>query len=291
MNRIALLLALAGLGLSLSTGCRRQEQKKVAERAEASLPPGEQKPESTAREAQASSSEEVAEETPKPEQPPRVDPALAEVPAELLASDGAYEVWFKKHGLDLTDPTMLDTDSDGDGSSNRDEFTADTNPRDPNSRPGIHRFMRLKSYTEVKLPLILESTDGDSARIKRTGEAEAKTETVRTGQTIDGMKVERVISRYDTDKNGQRVNISRVVLGDPASKEKVVLVKDMPARSAASSAILTSADGRTTLTVKQGETFSWPSEEGSTYKVLDLRAEQAVVQEVETGKMWTIPKP
>jgi hypothetical protein len=81
------------------------------------------------------------------------------------------------------------------------------------------------------------------------------------------------------------------VLDDPANKDKVVLVKDLPAKSAASSAILTSADGRTTLTVKQGDTFSWPTEQGSTYKVIDLRAEQAVVQEIETGKMWTIPKP
>src|SRR5687768_12770951 len=40
------------------------------------------------------------------------DPALADIPAELLASDEAYEAWFRKHQLNLQDPKMLDGDAD-----------------------------------------------------------------------------------------------------------------------------------------------------------------------------------
>lgn len=216
------------------------------------------------------------------------DPATANVPAELLASDNAYEAWFKKYDLDLNDPKMLDADPDGDGATNREEFMADTNPRDPNSRPGIHKVMRLKQYTEVRVPLVLESTDGRSAKIRRT-EGEAKTETVAPGQTIDGYKVGKLVVRHDTDKDGHPVDLSRVELEEPATKQKLVLVKDMTVKSASSSAVLTAADG-TTLKVRQGETFQWPTEQGATYKVIDLRPDQVVVQQVENKKMWTIPR-
>jgi hypothetical protein len=42
--------------------------------------------------------------------------------------------------------------------------------------------------------------------------------------------------------------------------------------------------------VKQDQTFKWPDENGATYKVIDLRADQVVVQDVATRKMWTIQK-
>lgn len=214
---------------------------------------------------------------------------IPDVPQELADSSRSYEAWFAKHGLDLNDPKMLDADPDGDGASNRDEFMADTNPRDPNSRPGVHPFMRLKEFHEVKVPLLLESVEGETARIKHIDEPDGKTESVRAGQTIGGMKVTRVVTRKEIDKHGEPVDMSRVELNDPQTREKVLLVKDMPARSASSYAVLMSPDRQTSVTVKQGETFVWPSEPGVSYKVIDLRPEQAVVQQIETKKMFTIP--
>jgi hypothetical protein len=214
------------------------------------------------------------------------------VPPELADSSRAYETWFAKHGLDLNDPKMLDADPDGDGASNRDEFMADTNPRDPNSRPGVHPFMRLKEFHEVKVPLLLESVEGETARIKHLeedGSDNGKTESVRAGQTIGGMKVMRVTTRKEIDKHGEPFDLSRVELDDPQSKEKIVLVKDLPTRSTKSYAVLISPDRQTSVSVKQGETFVWPSEPSVTYKVIDLRPEQAVIQQIDTKKMFTIP--
>ena len=67
----------------------------------------------------------------------------------------------------------------------------------------------------------------------------------------------------------------------------------MPARTSATHAVLVSPDGRTSITVKQGETFEWPgngSEPGAHYTVVDMSDDQVVVQEVENRKMWTIPR-
>lgn len=263
-----------GLAALLALGCQKKEEQ-IAEEAEAALSAEEKMP---------------AEEVRPTEDATAVsDPAVSGLPAELLASDQAYEVWFKKNRLDLTDPHMLDADADGDGASNRDEFMADTDPRNADSRPGVHKSMRLKEYQEVRVPLLLEGVDGETARIQHTGEGDSKTETVRAGQTIGGMKVRRVTTRRETDKNGDPIDLSRVELDDPATSEKVMLIKNLPAKSAASRAMLTSPDGATTISVKQGEVFAWPGEAGS-YKAIDLRADQVVIQEVETKKMWTVPR-
>ncbi len=263
--------------LALVVGCAKKNDR-IAEDAEAALPPEEQMPTAT-------SSGKSPLENGKSDDSPELS-----VPADLLALDNAYEAWFKKYNLDLNDPKMLDADPDGDGASNRDEFLANTNPRDPNSRPGEHAFIRLKEYHEIKVPLLLESVEGETARVKHVGEGETKTETVRAGQTVGGMKVVRVIERHETDKNGEPVDVSRVELDDPSTKEHVLLVKDMPAKSATSYAVLTSPDRQTTITVKQGDVFQWPGNPGGSYKVLDLRPDQAVVQQIETKKMFTIPR-
>ncbi|MES2570362.1 MAG: Amuc_1099 family pilus-like system protein [Verrucomicrobiota bacterium] len=217
------------------------------------------------------------------------DVATSGVPEKLLVNDLAYEAWFKKHGLDLNDPGMLDADSDGDGATNREEFVADSDPRNAKARPGIHKNLRLKEYSEVRVPLILESVTGRTAKIKRTDEGDSRSEAVTIGQTVGGMKVEKVQGRRETDKNGQLVDLSRVELEDPVSKAKVILIKDMPARSAASYAVL-AASGGVKLKVHQGDVFHWPAETGTAYQVIDLRADQVVVQEVETQRVWTIPK-
>ena len=217
--------------------------------------------------------------------------ATAAVAPDDPKQNDAFVAWFKKYKLDLDDPKMLDADADGDGFSNRDEFLADTNPLDPNARPGIHKTIRLKEYSEVKLPIILRDVKGETAEIERMDEGGGKTEKVRVGQTIRGssLKVARMESRVDTDKHGDKVDLSQLVLDDSASKQKFVLMKDLAVKTSATSATLTAPDGKT-VKVREGETFTWPGDAATAYKVVDLREDQVVVKQVDTGAMWTIPK-
>jgi hypothetical protein len=259
--------AAACLLVTLCAGCKREDPVAVIEQAEAKLPPTEQMP---------------------PPAAPTAAPAPATDPA---ATEASYDAWFAKYHLDLKDPKMLDGDADGDGFSNRDEFMADSDPRDPNSRPGIHKQMRLKQYTEVRLPVLLEAVEGESARIKRLDGAE-RTEKVKTGDTIKGLrwKVEKIEGKQDTDKHGDPIDVSNLTLTELDTKERAMLMKDLPTRTGDSFAELTSEDGQTTIKVKQDQTFKWPNESGEAFKVIDLRADQVIVQELSTRKMWTIPK-
>lgn len=238
------------------------------------------------------------EKLPAQEQVAARDAAAAEASApgasapQSAAEQAAYEAWFKKNNLDLADAKMLEADPDGDGYTNRDEFLADTDPHDKNARPGIHQGIRLKEYNEVRLPLVLEAIEGDTARVRRTDQPEAKAVKVKAGDTIRGLplKVQRVETREDFDKSGERISLSQVALEDSSTHEKIVLMKDLPARTAATYAVLVSPDGKTTAKVRKGDTFEWPAEPGVKYRVVDLSQDQAVLQQVETKRTWTIPR-
>lgn len=222
------------------------------------------------------------------------EPAVTAPPA--VADDrAAYEAWFKKYHLDLSDPTMLDADPDGDGANNRDEFLGGTNPRDATSRPAApaaHPGIRLKEYSEVRLPIVLESVSGEKAVIRRTDGGEATSETVRAGDTLRGfpLRVAKLAERKVTDKDGNALDRSQIVLEDTTTKASVTLVKDLPAKTADTYAVLASEDGKTTVKVHAGEVFAWPGEPGTTYRVVDLGRDEIILQQQETGKMRTITR-
>jgi hypothetical protein len=277
-------------------GCSKSDDTAVADTAEDAPSPAESV--AVPPEAPEPAVAPVIAETPPigdvtgPAEPPL--PVAAGPAMEKFASEEkAFADWCKRYFLDPNDPAMLDADNDSDGFPNREEFVGDSDPLNPNSRPGIHAAMRLKEYNEVRLPVVLDEVKGDKAFLKQLEGGEDKPEVVKAGDTVRGMKVGRVITRRETDKTGQPVDVSRVTLEDESTKERVTLVKGMPARTAATHAVLMSPDGNTSITVKQGETFEWPGaggEPGAHYTVVDMSDDQVVVQQVENRKMWTIPR-
>ncbi len=74
-----------------------------------------------------------------------------EEPADALRggvdadNDGMADAWELKYGFKPTDPADANQDADGDTFTNREEFEAKTNPRDPNSHPDFLDFLTLAS--------------------------------------------------------------------------------------------------------------------------------------------------
>ena len=272
-------LAFIGLSLALASGCKKKEAPaaEVAQDAESKLP-----------------AQERAGATPAPGVDQSGNPVVASAAVSPVEQE-AYEAWFKKNHLDLKDPTMLDADPDGDGFTNREEFLANTDPNDPNSHPPYpadpQRFLRLKEYNEARLPITLEKIEGERAHLKRT-DGDGKVETVKVGDTLHGLplKVVHVEAKQDIDKNGEHVDLSQVTLVDSGTKEQYVLTGNLPAKTSASNAVLVTRDGKATLKVHHNDVFTWPTEGGANFKVIDMSQDQVVLQQIDTKKMWTIPR-
>jgi hypothetical protein len=276
MNKALRVFGLAISVAALLPGCGKKQQADIDSEAERNIPAEERMP----------------EPSPAPGAAPTAQPATTAglTPAEP-GSNADFEAWFRKYGLDLNDKNMLESDPDQDGFSNREEFLADTDPKDPNARPGVSKTIRVKEYTEVNLPFILRGVEGTTAIVEFTADGTGRREKIKAGDTIRGTKlrVDRVTAGTDTDKHGDKMDTSQVLLTDSESQDRFVAVKDLSTPTSASFATLTDPEGKTTMKVRVGDVFQWPSEPDSSYKVIDLRKEQAVVKDEKSGKTVTIP--
>lgn len=230
----------------------------------------------------------------------RADGALPDAPPDARLADNPilaalspedrerFEGWFKKYNLS-PDPAVMDQDPDGDGYPNREEFLAGTNPRDPRSMPGLVEGVSVKAVEEVRIPMMLREVKGSVARIERTDAA--GTEDLTVGSQPKGLpyKVTAVKHELKADKHGVLTDVSNVTLENTGTKETVILIRDLPARSSETHAVVVGADG-TEMKVHLDETVELPGLPGKKFKILELRADQVVVEELATKRAMTIPK-
>ncbi len=200
-----------------------------------------------------------------------------------------FEAWFRKYGLDPKDPAMLDADSDGDGFSNREEFLAGTNPLDPHSMPGMLDGVVMKELKEVTIPVLVREVKGGKARVERLDAPGM--EEWEQGTNVKGLpyRVMAVKQEVKADKHGVFTDISHVKIENTDTKEVSVLVRDLPARSSETHAIITGSDGLE-KSVHVDEVIELPGQKGKKYKVIELRPDQVVIEETGTRTPLTIPK-
>jgi len=199
-----------------------------------------------------------------------------------------FEAWFRKYGLDPKDPGMLDADPDGDGYTNREEFLAGTNPLDPKSMPGMLDGVSMKELKDVRVPVILREVKDGTAKIERTDVPGR--EEVREGTRVKGLpyRVTKIKHEVKADKHGIFTDVSQVTMENEATKETVVLVRDLPSRSAETHAVLVGTDG-VEMKVHVDDTVTLPGQKDRKFKVLELRPDQVVVEEIGSRNALTIP--
>ena len=219
------------------------------------------------------------------------DGVLGNGPQVAVSDDetAKFEAWCRKYGLDPKDPAMLEADSDGDGFSNREEYIAGTNPRDPHSMPGMLDGVVMKELKEVRIPVMLREVKDGKARVERLDKPGM--EEWEQGTNVAGLpfRVRSVKHEVKADKHGVFSDVSQVTMENTDTKESVVLIRDLPARSSETHAILTGPGGVEQI-VHADEVIQLPGQKDRKFKVLELRPDQVVIEEVGTRKTLTIPK-
>jgi hypothetical protein len=208
---------------------------------------------------------------------------------EMTNETAKFEAWCKKYGFDPKDPAMLDADADGDGYSNREEYLAGTNPRDPRSVPGMLEGVVLKELKEVRVPVLLREVNGGKARVERLDTPGM--EEWEQGTEVKGLpyRVTAVKKEVKADKHGVFSDVSQMTLENTETKESVVLIRDLPSRTSETHAILVGPGGAEQK-IHVDEIIELPGQKGKRFKVIELRPEQVVIEELGTRTPLTIQK-
>ncbi|MEO6053790.1 MAG: Amuc_1099 family pilus-like system protein [Chthoniobacterales bacterium] len=199
--------------------------------------------------------------------------------------------WIIKYNLDYSDKNLLNTDSDNDGFSVLEEFTAQTDPTDVKSMPPFRTKLRLTQYIRIPFRLKFNGTpdDGQTFTIN-TIDRRGPTQFLKLGEKIEGTPF--VLLSYRTnkfEKEGIPIDESELTIENTENKEKVILINGKVVDSPTSKAKLIYLLDNSEFEVKKGDTFALPSENNVHYKLIDVNDNQAVIQNTQTGDNHTVP--
>lgn len=193
-------------------------------------------------------------------------------------ADGMPDKWEEKHGLNPRDPADASGDADGDGFSNAEEYTFGTDPRNGENAPPIGYKLHLVNIEAEPFTLLfrsLVSQQDGSYKFGINTRSRDKTYFVKTGQTVEGFKVEKFAPKFeDVDKGGYKVKVNKSVLTLSRSGKVIEIVYGEAVPMSDYTAHLVFTPDNSTYTVKKGAELLLKDRK---YKVLDIDNSASVV--------------
>jgi len=186
-------------------------------------------------------------------------------------------------GLDPQDMNDSVADLDGDGFNNLEEFRGKTDPKDPDSSPAPVVKLRVAVIKPVPFYLRFVSTSkfGDgSIRYQLNMQSKERTYFAKLGDVILGYKVDS----YDPEGKGGAEMLTMVRESD---KRSVDLIKGRPVTEQELKILFVSLLDRSKLPPQRlKDVFTL---RGVDYKVVDIRRESVLIQNVKTAEKVVVP--
>ncbi|MBB5352260.1 hypothetical protein HNR46_002503 [Haloferula luteola] len=146
----------------------------------------------------------------------------------------------------------------------------------------------MRSYRQRELPMRLESVKDGQAEIQIVGGSRHE---VREGDGIPGtrLKVVKIERRMQSGKEhqGQPMEVSLVEVEDGGNGMRRDLIVGLPALSHEPVALVEDAAGGRYYVARRGQRFQ--TEQGDEFVVDDVRPNQLILENLQTGEMTTVP--
>jgi hypothetical protein len=211
-----------------------------------------------------------------------VQPAIVDIEKLDTDGDGLPDKVELALGLNPQDPSDAAGDLDNDGFTNLEEISAKTDPKDPADYPDPIVKLRVAGIKPVPfyLRFVSKSTFGDgSERYQLNLQTLERTYFTKIGDVVLGYKVEQY---SPTGAGGETITMVR-----QSDKRAVVLVKGRPVTEQELAILFVSLIDKQRLPVQRlNDVFAY---RGAEYKVVDIRRENVVIQNVKTGEKVTVP--
>lgn len=196
---------------------------------------------------------------------------------------------------DILSPNVGQLDADSDGFSNLEEFEGKTNPQDPKSHPPFTNKLVLKRRITFDYIIKLNSSSSPYQVQRMTPEPKKSVfvsadEEFGFDRGVVRFKVLSFEKKTVADARVGEKDVSELKLLDKSTNQEIKLVKGEELNLAEYEAEFEFLLGeRPTRTVKKGDTFQIPGI-GTTYRLLEIDENSAVIQPVDGGDSITVTK-
>lgn len=200
--------------------------------------------------------------------------------------------WLIKYNLDYADPDVKNQDPDKDRFSNLEEFVAQTDPTNDKSVPPYYTKLRVAKFDPVPFRLKFGGDSGDGETfIVNAKDAKARTQFLKLGDSIEGAPY-KVLSyeKKTTTKNEMEADVSELTIQNTQTGQKIVLVYDKESDDPTAYGEFIYLYDNSKLRVKKDDEFSLAPETTRKYKLIDISAQEAQIQDLATGQKIRIGK-
>ena len=200
--------------------------------------------------------------------------------------------WLVKYNLDYGDPDVASQDPDKDGFTNMEEFLAGVDPTNEKSTPPYSTKLRLTKFDPVPFRLKFGGDSGDGETfIINTKDAKSRTQFLKRGDTIEGAPYKLLAyEKKDTTKNDMEVNVSELTIQNTDSGQKIVLVYDKETDDPTSYGEFLYLWNNSKFRIKKEDEFTLPPETDRKYKLIDISAQEAQIEDLKSGQKFRIGK-
>ncbi|HEV3272507.1 MAG TPA: Amuc_1099 family pilus-like system protein [Candidatus Methylacidiphilales bacterium] len=229
--------------------------------------------------------------------------------------------WYRKYGLDFTDPNIDREDPDNDGFSNIVEFKNDpvgvrrkasecdgsqsTNPLDPQSHPSYLSRLRLQKYELRPFHILFngyQQLNGEYVFELYLNDVPSSNQPplLKTGDKLgfEGYKIGEFHQNFNTVMDpATRLPISTEVSTLELDKPEIGLKVILPYRttinspeSTADFVMLMPADVEKVIKIARGRIFTISYLPDTSFLVIDANDKGAVIRDTKTNQEYNIPK-